>query len=49
MITRAGGEELASMSALVTLLRARQPGDTIAVGFWRDGRYRTVAIELTER
>ncbi len=49
VITHAGGEEIASMSALVMMLRSRQPGDTVTVGYWRGDRYRTVAVELTER
>ncbi len=49
VITRAGGEEIASMSMLVMVLRSRQPGDTVAFGYWREDRYRTVAVELTER
>nr|MBA3304297.1 trypsin-like peptidase domain-containing protein [Acidimicrobiia bacterium] len=49
VILAAGGEEVASMSALVIALRHRRPGDGIELDVVRDGARSTMAVTLEER
>jgi putative serine protease PepD len=46
LIVAADGERVASVEALRDVLAARKPGDTIELQVYRDGKKRTVTVEL---
>jgi serine protease DegQ len=49
VIVRAGGQEVADVEDLFTVLRHHEPGETIDVTVVRDGAKRTVRVELGAR
>lgn len=49
VITEVDGQRVSSVSELVVQLRSHDPGDEIAVGYWRRGRHAQAMVTLTER
>ena len=46
VITAVNGEPVASLDDVLTVLEQRQPGDTVTLTVWRNGRVRKVAVVL---
>lgn len=46
LIVQVDGDVVPDMQSLVARIRAREPHQSVAVGFWRDGRYHTVRAPL---
>ncbi len=48
VITAVGGEPVADLDDMLTQLERRQPGETVQLTLWRDGRTRQQAVVLGE-
>lgn len=49
VITEVGGRRVSSISGLVVQLRTHDPGEEVAVGYWRHGRHAEATVILAER
>ncbi len=48
VITAVGDEPVENLDDMLAALERRQPGETVQLKVWRDGRQRTVAVQLAQ-